>query len=180
MKKLLSVAALSLVMFLAFQSCSNKSSLTPVQYNDSIVGIQGKIIKAILDLSATFEGRNASEMDAKYNTLKTVIDEAITNVSKMEGYDDNTELRDAAKELFEFYKSVVGKEYAEMITILKKNDADVTEADIKRIDEISADISKREKALDEKFAAAQEKFAKEHNIQIKENELQKDINKMSN
>lgn len=180
MKKLVSVAVVSLVMFLSFQSCSNKSSLTPVQYNDSIVGIQGKIIKAILDLSATFETRNPAEMDAKYNTLKKVIDEAIGNVTKMEEFDGSTELRDAAKELFEFYKSVVGKEYAEMITILKKKDTDVTEADVKRIDEISADISKREKVLDEKFAAAQEKFAKDHNIQIKENDLQKDINKMGN
>ncbi|MFH0893118.1 MAG: hypothetical protein V2A54_01680 [Bacteroidota bacterium] len=178
MKKVLSIAAMSLVLFLAFQSCGKKSSLTPIQYNDSIVGIQGKIIKAILDLSATFEGRNAAEMDASYSKLKTIIDDAITNVSKMEEYDGSTELRDAAKELFEFYKSVVGKEYGEMITILKKKDTDVTEADIKRIDEISADISKREKALDEKFAKAQEKFAKDNNIQIKENELQKDINKL--
>jgi hypothetical protein len=166
-------------LLVSFGTINAQSKPSASDYNNSIVAIQTTVINDILALSNTFESRDAATMDKKYKKLKQTTVNAVNEITKMKGYEGNTELRDVAKNLFVFYKETVANEYAEMIGILKKPDAEITEKDIARIDEISSIISARESVLDERFAKAQSDFAAKYNVVIKENNLQKEIDNMS-
>lgn len=180
MKKLCKLS-LSIILTLALwglnTGCQN-STKSPVDYNNEIIDNQSKIIQKIINLSNSFDKRDANEMENLYQVLKKQIDESIDTISNLDEYEGNTQFRDASIKLFKFYQSVVGKEYREMIDILKKKDSELSQKDVDRIDALTIDISKREEGLDEEFAKVQKEFADKYNIQIQENILQKKIDKM--
>lgn len=96
-------------------------------------------------------------------------------LKKLDSFEDNTEFRDKALALFQFYVTIYEKDYKEMVDIITRKV--VKKGDAERIDAIIAKVSAEEEKLDAGFATAQDAFAKKNKMTIQENELQKEIDK---
>ena len=161
------------ISFLLLQSCNSKPSMTPVEYNDTIIKEQAKIIELMFELVAKIE-TNLDECEAV--RLKTIVqcDSSIQLVSKMEPFDGDASMRNTALDLFKFYKKAYENEYKEMIAILQLGD-EITADDMARITLLNEELAKKETTFDAAFQGAQSAFAKKNNILIEDNKLQKKI-----
>jgi hypothetical protein len=147
--------------------------MTPVEYNDTIIKEQAKIIELMFDLVAKIE----TDLDGcEAVRLKTIVqcDSSIQLVSKMEPFDGDASMRNTALDLFKFYKKAYENEYKEMIEILQLKDK-ITSDDMARMTSLNDELAKKETSLDSSFQGAQAAFAKKNNIIIEDNKLQKKI-----
>lgn len=159
------------MLFVLF-SC-NMDKMGPVEYNDAIVGEQTKITEKFLVLMNQVESDLDQCEPLRFDIIKQC-DESISIVSAMSDYNGSTRMRDAALALFHFYKEINMNEYKEMLDILKKGE-EMTLDDVTRLSELEQQITSRETGLDAEFQNAQQEFAMQNNIQIRENNLQKEI-----
>ncbi|MCU0286133.1 MAG: hypothetical protein MUF15_07010 [Acidobacteria bacterium] len=149
-----------------------------VRYNDEIVNYQGKVIEKMLALSDAFQKGDSSDMEAKLKSLQLQIDESLAGLSKMQDFKGNFRLRDGAIALFEFYQSIAGTEYREIIDIISKGAENIQDYDRDRLVEIQKDITAREAEFDKELQAAQKEFALSNGIDIKGNKYQDQINQL--
>jgi hypothetical protein len=156
-------------------SCKDTKSQA-IDYNDKIVRLQSKIGKSMIAFSRTFSSNNMTLMETKYTELLDSIDFALSSAEAMGPFNGTSELRDTAIKLFEFYQDISENEYDEILDIFSQNE--ITESDVERIEELAEGISEREKALDYEFAAVQKAFAQEYGILLRDNKLQRQIDKM--
>jgi hypothetical protein len=150
----------------------------PKAYNDKLIGIQNTIIKEFIALSNTFSGADKAAIDAAYAKAVKVTGEAVEAIKKEGPYEGDDTFRQKLQALLEFYKSIVEKEYKDMIAIISKGQA-ITPEDMTKLQELQKSISERETKFDSEMQAAQSAFASKHGVQLKANELQQDIDKMS-
>ena len=170
MKVLISLLTVS---FMLLHSCNSKPSMTPVEYNDTIIKEQAKIIELMFDLVAKIE----KDLDGcEAVRLKTIVqcDSSIQFVSKMEPFDGDASLKNTALDLFNFYKKAYQNEYKEMIEILQLGDK-ITAEDMARITLLNEELAKKETSFDNAFQGAQAAFARKNNIMIEDDKLQKKI-----
>lgn len=171
MKK--SIVGFAFLLFI-LSGCGPK--MKPEEYNDVIISEQTKIMTIMLDMFDYIETGEYDKSEALRQQLVTQCEASVKAVKELPDYSGNTEMRDAAAELFTFYRDVTNEEYKEMIEILQKESIEVE--DILKITALEADLSKREEAMDARFQAAQENFAKKHNLILTKNELQDDIDRL--
>ncbi len=148
-----------------------------IAYNDKIVGLQNSIIQKILEFNANLEREDATKESQLLilNDLKKVTSTSIKEVSKFKDFYGNTELRDAAKALFEFYGRMIDGTFQPMIEIVFKED--ITEDDISVLTKMLEEITAEEAQFDTRFQSAQEAFASKYNLELEENEYQEEIDK---
>ena len=166
---------ISLLLLLFPIALSVFAQKTATEYNDKIVDEQNKIGQRIINFNYAIEA--GEEMDLPLKLILEQINVSIEVLEKLKPWEDGKVLKSSALELFKFYKSIVSKEYSEMVNILKHEK--ISEEDSARLNTIVTDISAREKKLDDDFAAAQEAFAKRWNIELAPSELQDKIDGMN-
>lgn len=171
MKKSILVSVLCL-----FISAGHVFSMSAVEYNNIIIGEQGKITARMVGM-AEFFGSSAEKSEKKRLELVKQCKSSLKVVKKLPAFNGNTRFRDGAADLFSFYAQITNKEFKEMIAILKKGSSDTT-ADVDRLTVLEKEISKKEGPLDEAFQAAQTAFAKENNFELNENSMQKEIDNL--
>jgi hypothetical protein len=187
MKKLFTIGTSILALFI-ITSCSSGTDKSKeekksdkltfssaIEYNDYIVKLQEKTIKATLRLGEVMGGGDAEAIKKSFNDFGTQAKASLAELKKLDSFEDNSDLRDKGLKLFQFYVDIYEKDYKEMIDIITKEK--VTPKDQKRVDEIVAKVSKEEMGFDQDFAAAQQAFAKKNNMKIIENGIQKEIDK---
>jgi len=169
MKKILA-ALLSFI--LTFSAFAQKSA---IELNDIIVDEQNKIGQRIIDFNYAVEA--GEDMNLPLQLILEQTKASISVVENLKHIEGSESLKKTALALFNFYKSIVAKEYREMVDIVKKTD--VSDADVTRLNEILADISAREEKIDADFAAQQEAFAQRNGFTLEENELQDKLNQIA-
>jgi hypothetical protein len=174
MRKYLVLFGIVLMGALLF-SCKDTKSQA-IDYNDKIVGLQSKILRSMIDFSKTFSSNNTDLMEKKYNDLLDSIDFALSGAEAMPPFNGSSAFRDTAIRLFEFYDDVANNEYGEIVEIFYQDE--ITRDDAERIEELAEDITEREEVLDHEFASVQKAFAKKHGILLRDNKLQRQIDRM--
>ena len=146
-----------------------------VDYNDYIVGLQNNIGKAIVEFNEVMGGEEVTKasIEPYYLSMKLAAQQAVIKTKALGPYKGNTELRNAAVNLFQFYVETFGNEYREMIDLVIE--AEITEATLVRVNEILASVTEKEGGLDQAFQMAQGNFAKQFGFSLTENELQEEI-----
>lgn len=146
-----------------------------VDYNDYIVDQQNSIGRELITFNEAFADETVTfeSITPTYNQLIKVTETAIANVTAMDAYGGNTDLRNSAAALFGFYLDIFKNEYLEMMKILLQDEA--TESGFARVEEIMQQISASEAEFDQAFNDAQTAFAEKHNFKLEENELTKEF-----
>lgn len=181
MKKIM---LLSLTAMFFLISCKDKTSVgangvrykSPVEYNDYIVTKQAGVIKKVLNFSKVSQ-TNLDSAEAMLDGFIKDVDGLITDIKGMPPYKGDSSLRDASVSLFKFYKRTFDKEYRDIIHLRKEQDGTSVEIE-DRIQALAKGVTEEEKELESKFKVAQKKFAESNNMRIRENELQKEIDKL--
>jgi hypothetical protein len=150
---------------------------TPVQYNDYIVSRQTDLMRKVINFSKAAE----VDIDSAANMLSgyaTETGKMIEEIKGMPPYKGDSTLRNAAVRSFTFYKKVFEEDYMDIIRIRKKED--ISQEDVDEMDRIVKKITKEEEGYDKSFHNAQNEFANKHNMRLKENEVQKEMDEELN
>ncbi len=138
----------------------------PVDYNDYIIDLQDGIgysldyyMLELNDSAATYD-----DCEFAREVLVMVIEDAVDSLKRLAPYDGNTDFRDRAVELFNFYYSIVQNEYKQIQDILFLTD--YTTEDEMRYNSLVDDIVARETVYDDNFAAAQQAFADKYGFEL--------------
>lgn len=164
------------VALFVLAGCNTGPKMSPIEYNDAIIGEQTKISRVMIDMANSFYS-DLNKSETLRQDLVKQCDASIKAVAELPDYKGNKKFRDAGVALFTFYKQISDKEYKEMIDILKKESIEAS--DLERLTALEKDISAREEALDKDFQDAQQAFAQEHKLTLRENEIQGEIDNMS-
>ena len=149
----------------------------PTEYNDKIIVAQSNIITSMLALSKTIEtGKIDATAETQYADVLKQINSGIKEVNALGDYDGSSEFKDAAVNLFTFYKNIYEKEFRQMLDILKKGEG-ITEADLAVLGNLSQAITEQEKPYDAAFEKAQKNFSSKYSLTIEDNPLQEEIDK---
>jgi hypothetical protein len=158
--------ALLPALLLLITGCGAK--MTPVEYNDAIITEQNKIIEHILMMS-----NNVLDPDLAEKSRLSIIDQCENSISLLElmsDYEGNTELRDAALNLFGFYKDVASNEFKQMLNILKS--PELSKEDYEALALLDQKIAAKEEPFDLAFQSAQMNFSMKYNLQLQKNQFQ--------
>lgn len=146
-----------------------------VQYNDYIVNRQTTLVKRILE----FGKIAGDDLDSAARYLSTIEKEAAVMLEELKGmppYKKDSALRDAAIRSFTFYRRVLGDDYRRIIGAGQRPGATPEDAE-KEINGIVEGLSAEEDKLDKAFQQAQRNFADRHNMRLKENSIQKQVDR---
>ena len=151
------------------------SGMTPVEYNDKIITEQTKITKLFLEMN-NYASIDVEKADSIRGLTVIQCDSSIAVLKGMPDFDGDSKFKNAAINLFQFYKDINQNEYKEMLAILQKED--VVMEDIERMSVIQEQVSSKETGFDSKLEQAQNEFAKKNNIQIAPNAMQNSIDNL--
>lgn len=162
--------------FLVIQLIGFSQNSTAIEYNDKIISEQTKIILLTLEMNDYLETDLVKCEEIRVEIIKQC-ESSIGVVQKMSAFEGNSDLKNAAVNLFTFYKETYTTEFLQLIEILNKGEL-ITDDDIIALTEISELVANKEIPIDAAFEKAQNEFAERHNFVIEENELQQEIDEM--
>lgn len=151
---------------------------SPTEYNDYIISRQTKLIKNILNFAKASE----TSIDSAEHLLKESAKLTATMVEEirnMPPYKQDSGMRDAAVQIFTFYKQVFEKDYYDILMLRKKSSEEMTAEDQAEAARIVDKISKEEEGLDKVFNEAQKKFARDNHMRLIDNSIQKEVDKLN-
>ncbi len=175
MRRSVRFSALFLLTVLMLVNCG-KGPKEAEEYNNRLVAIQNNVIKTFIGLGESFSSKDKTKIDAAWAAAQKVTADAVEAVKKEGPFDGDDTFRQKLQALLEFYKSVVDIDYKELVEIIGKY-PDLTQEDQQRANDINASVAERERPLDAEYQAVQKAFAEKYNLILKENELQKEIDK---
>lgn len=168
---------LGCLIMLSAQSFAQSYKTDPVLYNDKIVDAQSAIGREIIAFVDFMGNGDLKEAEGQLAGVIATTQAKTNEVKAMPGFDGNVGLRNAAVALFQFYERTFDTEYREMLQLMGKEEFGPAETE--RFNEILTSISTEEAKLDEEFKRQQNIFATTHNIILQENELQEEIDDLS-
>lgn len=158
--------------FLLFLSCATNSQKA-VEFNNLVINEQQRISELAIKLVDTMRSDISKCKEIRLDIVKQC-DESLAAIKKLKGFEGSERMKNAAIELFSFYKKIYSNEYKQMFEILDKG-VDITEEDLAFIQKMEVDVTKQEEKLDKEFADAQQELATKFNFQMEENENQQKI-----
>ncbi|HNW99146.1 MAG TPA: hypothetical protein PKK00_12120 [Bacteroidales bacterium] len=167
MKKIIFASVVAVFISFTFISCG-PSSKDAKAYNDALVAQEEQVINAEKELVlALTKNLSASQTDAAYEKLLKQLEKSTDSVKSVKDFNGKSDLKDALMVLFETYKTVVNKDYPEIIKLNKTNDTIITMAeDFDKKIEITDHIDSVLNASIDKFEKVHMEFAKKYRLEF--------------
>ncbi len=134
------------------------------KYNDHMIKRQHKVVKGFMKMYDTFEKGTKEEMFKEHGKLLVLVNKTIEEINALTPYEGDADFKNAALELFNFYKSSLDNEYPKMIALIAIRAR--SKEDHKTLDDYRDNLIKREKEYDDKFEDAQIAFSKKHGLKL--------------
>jgi hypothetical protein len=147
-----------------------------VEYNDYIVNRQTNLMKRVLEFGKAAQV-NPDSAEALLAVYEKETDMMIANLKGMPPFKKDSALRDAAIRSFIFYKRVFREDYKQILLMRKRTDISIEEAE-KETTAIVEQLKEDEAGFDKAFQQAQRNFASTNNMKLRENEVQKEVEKL--
>jgi hypothetical protein len=136
-------------------------------YNDQLMLLENPLSqKENAFIEQLSSDKSADKIKVAYDELVKQSEETISNVEKIEAFDNNTEYLDAAKEYFKTIKSLVDNEYKTMAALAAKNPEEITDEDSKKYDELALSVEEKSKKVLGKVQNEQHVFAEKYKFEI--------------
>ncbi|UPT66411.1 MAG: hypothetical protein M0D57_18395 [Sphingobacteriales bacterium JAD_PAG50586_3] len=140
----------------------------PVEYNNTIINEQAKVVDLVVDFNAKVDAENYPEARVLLGKSSIQCDSSIKALEALGDYDGDAAFKDAAVNLFKFYKRASEQDYKQVVDIAEKGE-DITEEDYDNLTNILQKLKTDEDALHDVMQKAQTDFAGKHNVKIMEN-----------
>lgn len=144
---------------------------TPADYNDYIIMEQNVIGKKLEEYNQSLAQDEIKVARKKHTELVTLITQSVQKINAMPDYKGNTEFKNAAFELFTFYKMIVEQDYVKIMNIVEKEG--INDNSFMKINNIFTAIQQDETVMLGVFNRAQQNFSKQFDMKIQENEFEK-------
>jgi hypothetical protein len=164
---------LSVLLIIAFGILMISCKPTPQQaadFNNKIIDQTDAVITAYNQFIKTwqryeFGDPDLSEMKGDFKELQDQIKTSMEEISNLKKFDGKNEFKDAATEYLGSYKSVVEKEWSQIMDLLKKGE-DFGKSDASKCDKLAKAIDEQTGDADSKFFKFQKDFAKKYNFKL--------------
>ncbi len=141
-------------------------------YNDYIVMEQTITGRKIEQFNKALAAEQIKEAKKLHAELLTQLDASIAKIGSLTDFKGNTSFKNAAFELFVFYKMIVESEYATVIRIVEKEG--VNDKTFARINGIFTSIQRDEAVMYGQFDKAQKAFSEQFKMKLEENRFEKE------
>jgi hypothetical protein len=172
----------SLLFFICLVACkpplkgkNGEVYKSAVDYNNYIISKQNILVQKMMDVKEVAD-KNLDSAGIVLDKDVAEIDGMITDIKGMPAYNGDSTFRNAAVDVFIFYKKVFGNEYKQILDIRRQDDSLTTE-NSDALNKIVESISHQEEKYDKAFHNAQKIFAEANNMRLEENHLQNKIDK---
>jgi hypothetical protein len=136
----------------------------PAKYNNKIVTKQHKIVEGFKEFFLTFEKGTKEKMHTEREALLKLVNKSILEISAMGGFDNDTQLKDGALVLLNFYKQGLESDYHKMIELIANRER--SKEDHAKLEAFRENLINNEKIHDDKFEEIQVAFAKKHKLDL--------------
>ena len=146
-----------------------------LEYNNFIVTRQTAVAKLIIQ----FADDSKTDLAKASQTIDEAIarvDQTITDIQTMPGWNGSTALRDNALPLFKFYRTIFSEDYKRVIA-MKKDDV-ISQDEKTEYNRMMERITTTENKLDTDFKTAQAEFASGNGFGVAANDMQQQIDDM--
>jgi hypothetical protein len=136
---------------------------TAVEYNNYIVALQTKVGESISNFSKAVESMDLSRSTTLRENIVAVANDGLVKLKSLPAYKGNSSFKNASIRLFEFYKSCAQTEYKELVSLIL-GDQQKLAVSTERVNQLVAEITNKEKKLDESYLSEQKQFAKDNDF----------------
>lgn len=165
-------------LFVATLLSANAQSITdPVKYNDYIVEQQSLIGEKMLAFTGKFSEENMTlaVITPILEDLLSTAKKGVSAVKQLTPFEGDTQLKQSAIDLFQFYVAIIDREYREMVNLVFGDN--LNDVAIEQIQELVQKITADEAVYDGNFSAAQAAYAAKYGFILDKNKLQDEIDK---
>ncbi len=144
-----------------------------VEYNDYIINRQLNIVQDIIE----FADASKIDLDSAGRLLDNDENKAgqlLKEIQEMPPYKGDSAFRDAAGNLFAFYRHLFGNEYRQILGYRKKGEF-LDEGDTEATDSIVNHVKLEEEGLDKAVHHAQQNFADQNHFSIEQTDRAKKL-----
>jgi CHASE3 domain sensor protein len=157
---------LSIAFF--FFACNNKTDKA-IEYNDSIISLQQRIVKLFNQLDSSFADTINHTYLNKFNELKNEIKNQLQKVDSFENFDGSNEFKERYKKLLSVYNQVLIEDYQKLISYYSMPDSEFTQQIVDEFNNTYKTANEKiDKALND-FIEFQKNFAKKYGFTLIEN-----------
>lgn len=164
-RRIFQIIGVGVVLSMMLTACVRKSQLA-AEYNDSIIGLQEKIVSAIGNLDSTLSNTSltASQLDIAMAALKVDVRHGLLALDSIGPFEKDPSLKVAAHDLFTQYESFANNEYKELVRISKLPVDSITNSLVDTTIVIKQRINQLAKAAQDKFMFEQIEFGKKYHL----------------
>lgn len=172
MKLQLSILFILLAGFVFVNAQGVGQTNRAIAYNDMIVEEQNSIALRVSKFMDHITIPNEPEAQNALTAFQEQTDLAVRNVQRMEPFEGNASLRDAALELFKFYNKVSKDYYPDILKVIFN--ANPTKEEQQRLNTVLSMMAEEEQLMDKRFKDAQAAFARKYEFKLGSNEIQEE------
>jgi leucyl-tRNA synthetase len=148
-----------IVAFLGLLPLQAQQINTAQEYYDYVMDRQAVVEKSLVEFSNALESDSAAVMYEKLKTFREECDKMAAAMTALPPFQGHTAWRDAAKELYIFYRQLCEQEYVQLVDYSLRL-TQLTEAEYKQLSEMMAVLNDEENKRVEAMNAAMEDFLK--------------------
>lgn len=166
MKNLFVFVALGCAFAAGYTSCSSKSEISPIAYNDSLVVQQIAVVEASAKLQEVLDTYVKADMQTMLGRLQGQINLSLAKSEAMGAFQDDASFKDATVSFIRTYQELSQDEYRRAVQLLSKPDSVYSPEDEALVERIYAEINKVTADATTDYEKAQLQFAAKHEIAL--------------
>ncbi|MFL5728635.1 MAG: hypothetical protein ACJ75J_04015 [Cytophagaceae bacterium] len=132
------------------------------KYNDKIISEQHKVTPKMIKFYQSFKTASLEDLQKQRTMLVSMLDKSLKKIKAMDGFENDTKLRDGAVELLEYEKSNLENEFKAMIPLIANKQR--SKEDNEKLEKFKNELISKEEEMDSKFAKIQEDFTARHKL----------------
>lgn len=152
--------------FVVISSCSSRTEITPIAYNDSLVVQQIAVVDASAKLQEVLDTYVKADMQTMLGRLQGQINLSLAKSEAMGAFQDDASFKDATVSFIRTYQELSQDEYRRAVQLLSKPDNVYSPEDEALVEKIYAEINKVTADATAEYEKAQQDFATKHEIKF--------------
>ncbi len=150
-------------------SCSSKTEISAVAYNDSLVVQQIAVVDATARLQEVLETYVKGDMQTMLGRMQGQINLSLAKSEAMGSYNNDASFKDATLTFIRTYQELAQDEYRRAVQLLSKPDSLYSPSDDAQVEKIYAEINMVTKEAADDYEKAQQTFALKYEYKPKAN-----------
>ncbi|MFN8259094.1 MAG: hypothetical protein U0W24_25620 [Bacteroidales bacterium] len=139
-----------------------------IKYNDEIITKSEDLKNKMITLKDSHDNFNGDQTEKAYSDAMAAVKDGLDLLNKMEPFDKDSTLRNAAIGYFKICEAVLSNEHRRLIDLMKLPDEKYGDAEVAEYASLRDESDKKVNLEMAKLLKVQQEFAKKHNFKLEE------------